>query len=311
MQAGSNYYLNPVAGGTGPLLKYGGTTFVAGQFGTWLPIGAEAVGSGYDVAWKDSVSGLYTVWSADSNGNFVSNIVAAVSGTDAALESLETTFHQDLNGDGTIGAAAIVGTMIETLGSTSLMQAGSNYYLNPVAGGTGPLLKYGGTTFVAGQFGTWLPIGAEAVGSGYDVAWKDSVSGLYTVWSADSNGNFVSNIVAAVSGTNAALESLETTFQQDLNADGVIGVAPASPQASGAVNPNSFLFGNAGHDGFVFSEQVLESQPPPVQSLLDQLHDFGADSARLQAVLLATALDAEHQTDLALIHHFIDHYLIS
>ena len=45
----------------------------------------------------------YTVWSTDSNGNYLSNIIGVVSGTSTALESLETTFHQDLNGDGTIG----------------------------------------------------------------------------------------------------------------------------------------------------------------------------------------------------------------
>ena len=35
-------------------------------------------------------------------------------------------------------------TVIEAFGSTSLVQVGSNYFLNPVAGGTGPELKYGG-----------------------------------------------------------------------------------------------------------------------------------------------------------------------
>ena len=44
----------------------------------------------------------YTVWNTDSNGNFVSDI-GVVSGSSYALESLETSFHQDLNGDGTIG----------------------------------------------------------------------------------------------------------------------------------------------------------------------------------------------------------------
>ena len=45
----------------------------------------------------------YKVWYTDSSGNMVSNVTGDVSGTSAALESLETSFHQDLNGDGTIG----------------------------------------------------------------------------------------------------------------------------------------------------------------------------------------------------------------
>ena len=79
---------------------------MAGQFGTWTPIGAEQTATGYEVAWKIPGTDQYTVWTTDSNGNYLSNI-GHVSGTSAALESLETSFHQDLNGDGVIGAPAI------------------------------------------------------------------------------------------------------------------------------------------------------------------------------------------------------------
>jgi hypothetical protein len=102
------------------------------------------------------------------------------------------------------------------------------------------LLKYNGAAFVPGQpgFGTWAPIAVEAVGGGYDVAWRDA-SGQYTVWATDSNGNFVSTLVTAA-GTSAALQSLEATFHQDLNADGNIGVH-ASVALSAAAS-DSFLF---------------------------------------------------------------------
>ena len=65
----------------------------------------------------------------------------AVSGTSTTLESLETSFHQDLNGDGTIG---LVSTVIESFGSTSLVEVGNNYYLDSISSGTGPELKYSG-----------------------------------------------------------------------------------------------------------------------------------------------------------------------
>ena len=58
----------------------------------------------------------------------------------------------------------------------------------------------------AGEFGGWTPIGAVQTASGYDVAWKDASAGLYTVWSTDSNGNYVANIIGAVSGNSYALE---------------------------------------------------------------------------------------------------------
>ena len=86
---------------TGPELKYSGAAVTVGEFGTWTPIGAvQVAGGGYDVAWHEHGSGLYTVWNTDSNGNYLSNVIGAVSGNSTALESLETTFNQDLNGDG-------------------------------------------------------------------------------------------------------------------------------------------------------------------------------------------------------------------
>ena len=45
----------------------------------------------------------YTVWNTDSSGNYLSSVFDVASGSSAALQSLETSFHQDLNGDGSIG----------------------------------------------------------------------------------------------------------------------------------------------------------------------------------------------------------------
>jgi hypothetical protein len=210
--------------GSGPSLKYGGAVVTAGAFGTWTPIGAvQVAGGGYDVAWKNTATGQYTVWSTDSSGNYTSNI-GVVSGTSTALELLETTFNQDLNGDGTIGIPKVV---IQTDGSTSLVQVGSNYFLYPVGGSSGPELQYGGAAVVAGQFGGWTVVGAELTSSGYDVAWKNASTGQYTVWGTDSNGNYTSNLIGVVSGNSTALETFENIFQQDLNGDGVVGIYAA------------------------------------------------------------------------------------
>ena len=48
----------------------------------------------------------------------------------------------------------------------------------------------------------------------------------YTVWSTDSNGNFVTNGTGTVSGSSSVLKSLEPSFRQDLNGDGVVGAGP-------------------------------------------------------------------------------------
>ncbi len=233
VQLANVYDLNPVGGGTGPTLKYQGVTITAGEFPGWSPIGAEATSTGYDVAWKLAGADAYTVWATDANGNDTVQLVSAVSGSSAALESLETTFHQDLNGDGVIG---IFSRTIESLGSTSLVQLANVYDLNPVGGGTGPTLKYQGMTITAGEFPGWSPIGAEATSSGYDVAWKLAGADAYTVWATDTNGNDTVQLVSSVPGNSTALQALETTFHQDLNGDGVIGIPSTTIESFGSTS---------------------------------------------------------------------------
>ena len=87
---------------------------------------------------------------------------------------------------------------------------------------------------MAGQFdqfgGHWVPIGAEQTASGYEVAWKVTGADQYTVWYTDNSGNYVSSAFDVASGTSAALQSFETSFQQDLNGDGSIGLPPPPPR---------------------------------------------------------------------------------
>ena len=227
-QVGNNYYL--YTSGAGPQLKYGGTAVVAGQIAGWAPIAGEQISGGYQVVWKANGADLYTLWTTDSNGNFVS-YVPAMSGSSSVLKSAETTFQQDLNGDGLIGGTSNV--VIELAGSTSLTQVGNNYYL--YTSGAGPQLKYGGTAVVAGQISGWAPIAGEQISGGYQVVWKANGADLYTLWTTDSNGNFVSYI-PAMSGSSSVLKNAETTFQQDLNGDGVLNSAPAVGQI--ALSPN-------------------------------------------------------------------------
>ncbi|WP_196236067.1 M10 family metallopeptidase, partial [Bradyrhizobium japonicum] len=67
--------------------------------------------------------------------------------------------------DGSISSASLTSppVTIEAFGATSLVQAGNNFFMNPTTGG--PELKYGGSAVVAGQFGGWVPVGAEQTSS--------------------------------------------------------------------------------------------------------------------------------------------------
>ena len=239
---------------------------IAANWGTWSVIGAEQVsGGGYDVVWKDSASGQYSVWGTDSNGNFLTTLGSAtqMGGTDPALKALEPTLQQDLNGDGTIGLPAAVSTTIEALGSTRLALSGGNYHLESIAAGTGPTLKYAGSAVIAANWGTWSVIGAEKVsGGGYDVVWKNSANAHYSVWSTDANGNFLTTLAAApeVLGSDPSLKALEPTLQQDLNGDGTVGAAPLATASSG----DSFAFNfTEGQASLAVSSEPPDPMPAP------------------------------------------------
>jgi serralysin len=237
VKAGTSYYLYANGTSSGPSLKFNGIAYVAGEYGNWTPIAVEAkAGGGYQVAWKLTGSDQYTIWYTDSNGNFVSNPTDGLTGSAASLQNFEPIFQQDLNGDGTIGAA-IIGTTVESLGSTSLIKAGTSYYLYANGTSSGPSLKFNGIAYVAGEYGAWTPIAVEAkAGGGYEVAWKFAGSDQYTIWYTDSNGNFVSNPTGGIAGSAVAFENFEPSFVQDLNGDGVIGVPGATVEAIGATS---------------------------------------------------------------------------
>jgi serralysin len=258
-ETGGHYYL----GGAGPSLKYGGADVVSGQFGAWLPVAVEAVTGGYEVAFKLTGSNQFSIWGTDTNGNYNTSILGAVSGSNLSgdsyiLQSFETSFNQDLNGDGTTGNV-LATTTVESSGSTTLINAANHYYF----GNTGPSLKYGGADVVAGQFGSWLPIAVEAISGGYEVAFKLTGSNQFSIWGADANGNYTTQLLGSVTGTNlsgtsSTLKSFEASFQQDLNGDGVI--SSASP-ASGAATTTTNSIMTMSADSFIFATQgVLESR---------------------------------------------------
>ena len=155
-----------------------------------------------------------------------------------AIENIETSFQQDLNGDGTIGPPPPPPpTAIEGFGATDLVQVGNNYFLYPHGGSSGPSLKSSGAPVTAGtQFGAFAPIGAEQTASGYEVAWKVAGADQYTVWNTDSSGNYQILECEWVLWRGLAIRwiSIEPSFQQDLNGDGTIGVRGVGARDRGA-----------------------------------------------------------------------------
>ena len=186
-----------------------------------------------EAAGRQSVSGCGTPTAAAITFRL---LLGPVSGTSAALWSTETIFNDDLNGDGSIGIPPP--KVIELSGSMSLVTDWTNYLLEP-NGGTPVTLSYNGAPVTVGQFGAWTPIAAQQTATGYEVALEEVGAGLYAVWDTDSSGNYVSGPLSNVSGTSAALELMELSFNDDLNGDGIIGVPVPS---------NATLIEFIGHD---------------------------------------------------------------
>ena len=186
-------------------------TSSGGQFGAWTPIGARRRQAATRLPGKirAPVSTRCGAPTAAATTSPTSSPYG--SGPAPRWNQFETSFHQDLNGDGAIGLPPMPTTVIESTGATSLTEIGSNFYLYDKHR-RGPSLKYGGADYVAGQFGAWTPIGAEKTASGYEVAWQNTSTGQYTVWSTDSSGNYVSNIVAVGSGPALRWNQLRPAF---------------------------------------------------------------------------------------------------
>ena len=220
VEVGNQFFLRNAAG-SGPLLKYQGTAVLDGQLDPWKPIATEKTAAGYQVVWKNAGANQYSVWNVASNGNFIGSATGILAAADTALQALEPTFQQDLNGDGRIGLPT---KTIEAFGTTRLIEVGSQFFLRD-SSGNGPVLKYQGAAVTEGQFAAWKPIAAETMTGGYRVVWKSATADQYKVWETDSDGNYTRNGLGVVSGANRSLKSLETTFRQDLNGDGQVGPA--------------------------------------------------------------------------------------
>src|SRR5258708_7775867 len=167
-------------------------------------------------------------WTTDSGGNHLTDS-APMSITSLALESLETIFNQDLNGDGVIGPTK---TVIQADGPTSLTQVGSEVRGVENESRSRRGLHLYGASVAVGQFGGSTPIEAEQAAGGYELAWKKAALGLDTYWS--TGGGAKQDTESAMGSREfLALESREATCNQDLNGDGVIGPAKTVIQTDG------------------------------------------------------------------------------
>ena len=181
------------------------------------------------------------VWNIDANGNFTSAATGILSATSFALESLETTFGEDLNGDGTTGPTT---SQIATNGVTNLDAVANQFQLNPAGGGTGPFLTLNGSPVTNTQFPAgYTPVGAVQTATGYEVAfWNNDVGGRTSLWSGTPTPTATSPAPPppVLSGASTELAGVEGNFGDGKFTGATVGPAKASSIAdNGTTTLNS------------------------------------------------------------------------
>jgi hypothetical protein len=170
-----------------------------GEFG-WTTIGAEKTSTGYEVALKYAATGQYTVWNTDSNGNVTYDPLGGpASGSSTALENYETSFLQDLNGDGVIGIPSAQSSVFAT-----------NAPISVAAGATVEVsTPYGGqATFNASSGTLRLDDSSSFFGTVAGMAAQDAIDfadiNFATLQQASFSGNSSSGTLSVSDGTHAA-----------------------------------------------------------------------------------------------------------
>ena len=180
----------------------------------------------------------YIVWSTDSNGNYYHQSPHRCRGSSSTVQIAGAEFPARSRRRWHDWHSRRVRNSHRILRAD---QAGSGRHAtiisHSVSSNSGPELKCYGAPVVAGQFGAWTPIGTEQTASGYQVVWK-----IRDGWTATSSGAPTATATTSptprrASGTSSTIKALETSFQQDLNGDGVISVGSSvAARAAGSLD---------------------------------------------------------------------------
>jgi hypothetical protein len=282
VESGNKFYLNS-SSGSGPTLKYRGADFVDGTDGAWTPIGAEKTATGYQVAWKLAGTDKYTAWNTDNNGNYVSHVSAltgsasggVISGTSAALKSLETTFHQDLNGDGQVGTSSAAAPTSSVALTTMYKNWSDIVTIKGIADANSLIKLYDGNaslgTVKTAADGTWTYKTSSAV--------SDSVH-AYTAKQIDSTGQVVGASGSAILGSTGS-NTLTSTSGNDLFVGNGHPDTFVFAANFGRDVINDFTASGGAHDTIQFSKSVFDS----FASVLSHATQSGQD------VVIATGSD--------------------
>jgi hypothetical protein len=137
---------------------------------------------------------------------------------------------------------------------------------------------------------------------------KNGSADSYVIWTTDNNGNYLTN-GAPASGNSSTVTSLESSFQQDLNGDGIVSAAVAPSPNTPIGTSQLALTASDSHGAFQFKPDLglqigeassghLEATAPVAWNLahfaMDALADWLASAHSANAVQAFAAVISDH-----------------
>ncbi|WP_236550557.1 hypothetical protein [Cyanobium sp. Copco_Reservoir_LC18] len=176
---------------------------------------AAATAGGYDLYWRNSVSGQYARWNLNSSGAFIGGSVLNIH----QFLAEESRLNQDLDGDTLTGISRTSQIATVSLFSTTGGYALDTNSLDPLL--LVPITAQGSQISATNPGAGWTAIAAAADATGgFDLYWKNNNNGAYARWDLNTSAGFVGVSVL----TTSQLFGEESRLAFDLNRDGVVGV---------------------------------------------------------------------------------------
>ena len=255
----------------------------------------------------------------DSNGNYlIPELTSMCPGNNIALEQIETTFHQDLNGDGVIGVPAATSPASAQLAgtpTTSTTFDGTTLTLNSPSAFTGQIIGFSGDGTLANSDQIDLrSLSYNAVHSSFDnssgaLALSDGQTtanlqflGQYSLdsfhFANDGSGGTI--VYAATNAAGAASQAAATNST---------GTASSGAHDNFVFAPN---FGQAIIANFVPASDTIEFSKavlPNLTALVNATHDNAAGDAVITDGAHGT-ITVLHVTTAQLIAHQSDFHFV-
>ena len=200
-------------------IRVGTTQVTTTDFSFMQFKGAETVDGVNRLLMYDTRVAAYKTWSMNTSWT-VTGIVNLPSNDQAALRTLESAFDIDLDGDFFRGTPT--GSLVDSFGSVPLIEEGG-----ALLAGSTPV-RVGTTQVTTTDFSFMQFKGAETVDGVNRLLMYDTRVAAYKTWSLNTSWT-VTGIDNLPSNDQAALRTLESAFDIDLDGDSFKGVPVGNP----------------------------------------------------------------------------------